>query len=98
MHDLDRPLAGVKGRWMTGLAGADAAPPAWRALIGTGPEAELRLLALTGQAMQVGFRPVPAQALTPAQPLPTLALPTMPDEARMRFRRIAREKGMVASF
>ena len=87
MRNLEKPLAAVKGRWMTGLTGADAAPEPWHALIGDTPDAELRLLALVAQAGEIGWRPaVPSLNIKP--PLPTLDLPTMPEAARIRLRRV----------
>lgn len=85
MRDLEGPLAAVKGRWMAGLSGAEAAPAAWRDLVGDGAEAELRLLALVGQAGEVGWVPT-AKTISMMPPMPTLALPPMPELARTRFR------------
>ncbi len=87
MAEIENELAAIKGRWMSGLAGSDAASANWKTLIGSGTEAELRLLALTGQALQIGFVPVPSDKLQPSRPLPELSLPVMPQAARHSFRR-----------
>jgi len=130
--DLDSELAGIKGRWMTGLAGLDAAPALWKSLILNGnsgksiddnidavddnntdstrndisntgasidsTEAELRLLALVGQALQVAFAPEPSEPLQASRILPELALPSMPDEARGYFRRLILNYNQSAEF
>lgn len=73
--------------WSGGGLAARAAPEPWRAAIGdaTGAEAELRLLALAGQARRLALRPAPREA-DPRPPLPRLALPVLPDPLRPRFR------------
>jgi len=88
MREIEGKIAGVKGRWMTGLSGAESAPDIWKPHLGEGSEAELRLLVLVGQALQIGFAPSPSDPLENAKLLPALALPTMPETARSRFRRL----------
>ena len=51
MDDLAGTIQRIKGRWTTGGAAAELAPPAWREVVGEGDEAELNLLALTGREM-----------------------------------------------
>lgn len=76
--------------WAGGGRARDAATPEWREAIGDAPglepdEAELRLLALAGQAARMTLRAASDDA--PARPdLPRLALPTLPDAVRPRFR------------
>ena len=88
MHDIETHLTGIKARWLIGGTAAEQTPPDWRDLVGSGSDAELRLVALVGQAAQVGFRPVPGDQLVPRPPLPRLPLPSPPDPARTRFRRL----------
>jgi len=92
LKELEAAFTAIKGRWMTGLEGLSAAPDQWQHQLGRGTEAELRLLALTGQALQVAFQPTPAEQLTPSTALPMLALPAMPDPARALFRRLLSQR------
>ncbi len=87
MLEVEDQIARIRGAWMAGRAAADLTPPAWREAIGQGNGAEAALVALTGQALQVLWRPVPP-ALTPRPLLPRLASPPPPDAARSRIRRI----------
>ena len=88
MREIEEALGGIKGRWMTGMEAAPAAPPAWKPLLDGKDDAELRLLALAGQVTRVAMRPLPSEKLAPAPLLPALALPGMPEDARIRFRQI----------
>ena len=88
MPDLDACLARIRGRWITGGAAAELCPPAWADTVRNNGDAELTLLALTGQATQIVFRPKPGRALTPVAPIPRLTLPPLPEAHRPRFRRI----------
>ena len=88
MHEIEPHLAQIKARWLIGGPAAEQAPADWRSLVGTGAEAELRLIALVGQAAQVGYRPAPRASLAPRPPLPALGSPSLPDAARPRFRRL----------
>lgn len=88
---LPQALAGMKGRWITGAPALETAPRDWRDLIGVdtaADDAELRLLALTGHALDTAFDPVPDGELIAAAPLPELSLPCVPPAARARFRRV----------
>ena len=93
MSELTRVINRLKGRWMAGAGGeplSSAAPSEWRA-VARGVdmmEAELRLLALVGQAEQVAFEPAPPPGLGAAPDLPALAAPVMPEDLRPRFRRL----------
>ena len=73
--------------WATGGRAANAAPGEWRDAIGTtgGDETELRLLALASQAARVALRPAMEPGPQRAD-LPKLALPTLPEAIRPRFR------------
>nr|MBX2856455.1 hypothetical protein [Paracoccaceae bacterium] len=93
MSELAKVIGRLKGRWMAGAGGeplTSAAPPEWCAVTSGVDvlEAELRLLALTGQAEQVAFEPSPPSELRTAPDLPKLAIPSMPAEVRPRFRRL----------
>ncbi len=81
-------IEAIKGRWMMGAAALDAAPAAWRAALDGDPAAEVALLALVGQAMQVTLAPQPDGALKPVPTLPRLALPPLSDRLRPDFRRL----------
>lgn len=81
-------IEAMKGRWMMGAAALDAAPAAWRAALDGDPAAEVALLALVGQAMQVTLAPQPDGVLKPVPSLPRLALPPLSDRLRPDFRRL----------
>ena len=86
--DLPMAVDAMERVWAGGGRAASAAPPAWRDAVGnaTGDEAELRLLALAAQAARLALRPVPEGDAPARAPLPRLALPTMPEGVRGRFR------------
>ncbi|MGF1551426.1 MAG: DUF5691 domain-containing protein [Paracoccaceae bacterium] len=88
MDEIANALATFSGRWSVGGSALDAAPEGWRALAERDAEPDLALLALAGQALSVGFRPVPEDALSTPAALPRLALPTLPRHLRGRFRRL----------
>lgn len=88
-------LEPLRARWMTGGTARAAAPEAWsRAVEGVDErEADLRLLAFTGQALQIALLPAPDERLSHLPALPTLAFPTLEPALRPAFRRlIAAEK------
>ena len=75
-------------RWTMGSAAAPAAA-VWRAELGAEPaEAELRLLALSGQFLGVAVTAEPPPELHTLPDIPLLALPTMPEAVRPLMRRI----------
>jgi len=78
------------GRWVNGAPSAPATPESWRPALDGLPdsEADLRRLALAGQALQTAFRPRPVPQLTIKPTLPALSLPALPDAARSLFRRL----------
>ncbi|AHE53780.1 DUF5691 domain-containing protein [Sphingomonas sanxanigenens] len=81
-------LDGVLARWTMGGAGAPAMKP-WVAMLGDDPaEAELRLLALSGQFLGTMVFAAPGSALTALPDLPTLALPSLPDGLRPLANRV----------
>lgn len=81
-------IGGVLTRWTMGSAGAPAAS-FWRAELGDDPaEAELRLLALSGQFLGVAVMTEPSSALHVMPDIPTLALPTVPEALRPLARQI----------
>ena len=90
MDDLATVIGRMKARWITGNAAHQQAPNEWLAAIGEvePEEAELRLLALAGQAVQTAFRPPVPTKLDSRPDLPPLALPRLADEHRARFCRI----------
>ncbi len=90
MAELEAALAKLKGSWMTGQPAAKHAPDDWQAVLrdASPEEAELRLVALAGQAAHIAFRPAPPDKLHERRDLPELALPPLGDEHRPLFRRI----------
>ncbi|GGF24655.1 hypothetical protein GCM10011611_33380 [Aliidongia dinghuensis] len=81
-------MGAVLTRWTMGAAAAPAASP-WRAELGAEPaEAELRLLALTGQFLGVAVTADPPVGLRTLPDVPGLALPTVPEALRPLVRRI----------
>jgi hypothetical protein len=67
-------------RWTMGGQAVGLAPSAWTNVLGSGEssEAELRLLALTGQYLGLCVAPTPATALTAVSDIPPLTLPLVP--------------------
>jgi len=96
-------LGQVLTRWTMGSAAAPVAH-IWKAEIGEDPiEAELRLLALSGQFLGMAVIAEPPADLRALPDLPALALPTLPDAARSLARRVlaagdARHKRSLAQF
>lgn len=85
-------LGAVMTRWTMGGSALAAAPPDWREGLGKEPgEAELRLLAATGQFLGAFTRPAPAGALIPLADLPRLARPPLTDALRPRARRLMQQ-------
>ncbi|MCL2716500.1 MAG: DUF5691 domain-containing protein [Alphaproteobacteria bacterium] len=86
-------LGAVLARWATGGSAAAVAPAAWVDLLGSDPtEAELRLLALSGQLLESAIA-LPttergALALRTLPDLPRLAPGTVPDRFRPVLRRL----------
>ncbi|WP_119302776.1 DUF5691 domain-containing protein [Dongia deserti] len=78
---------------MAGRSALEHCPVAWRD--GTsGDGGECALIALTGHATAVLFRPAPPAPIAPRPLLPALAFPTVPEGARPRLRRLlARKNG-----
>jgi hypothetical protein len=75
-------------RWTMGAATAPEAAP-WSAELGPEPgEAELRLLALSGQFLSVAVITEPPAGLHLLPDIPALAQPTVPDALRPLVRRI----------
>ncbi|WP_179505834.1 MULTISPECIES: DUF5691 domain-containing protein [unclassified Sphingomonas] len=82
-------LAPVITRWTMGGSAAHAAPAGWRGGLGhDAGEAELRLLALTGQLLGTMAVAEPAGDLQVLGDLPRLAKPPLPEALRPRCRRI----------
>lgn len=96
-------LGQVLTRWTMGSAAAPVAH-VWKTEIGDDPiEAELRLLALSGQFLGMAVVAEPPAGLRALPDLPALALPTLPDGARSLARRVlaagdARHKRSLAQF
>jgi hypothetical protein len=81
-------MGSVLTRWTMGSAAAPAAP-VWSAELGAEPaEAELRLLALSGQFLGVAVTAEPPPELRVLPDVPALALPTVPEALRPLVRRI----------
>ncbi len=89
----DFALGELMSAWTAGPAAAQA-PALWaEALAPGGVEAELRLLALAGHALEIGYRPQPPKELSAAAPFPKLSLPFLSAAQRARFRRILKDMG-----
>ena len=81
-------MGSVLTRWTMGSAAAPAAT-VWSAELGAEPaEAELRLLALSGQFLGVAVTAEPPLELRVLPDIPALALPTVPEALRPLVRRI----------
>ncbi len=81
-------MGSVLTRWTMGSAAAPAAP-VWSAELGAEPaEAELRLLALSGQFLGVAVTAEPPPELRVLPDIPALALPTVPEALRPLVQRI----------
>jgi hypothetical protein len=81
-------MGAVLTRWTMGSAAAPAAA-IWSGELGTEPaEAELRLLALSGQFLGVAVTAEPPAAPRVLLDIPVLALPTVPETQRPVARRI----------
>lgn len=87
MLEIEDHLARIRGAWMAGRPAADQAPAGWREAVGQGAGAEVALVALAGQALQVLFRPA-APPLVTRGLLPVLSPPTPPEATRARIRRL----------
>jgi hypothetical protein len=84
-------LGAALTRWTMGGAAAPVAPAAWAAHLGDDAgEAELRLLALSGQFLGVLVAPAPPEGLQPLPDVPVLAMPALPEAQRPLARRILR--------
>jgi len=85
--DEQEALARMRDCWFAGGTAFPLAPEPWRTLAAPNdpPTREVVLLALAGQAFQVGHRPAPPE-FRASVPLPDLSLPVMPDAARQMFR------------
>lgn len=85
IHDR---MGAVLTRWTMGSPAASAVPE-WSAALGSDPlEAELRLLALSGQFLGVAVTAEPPKGLRALPDIPRLAMPTLPDALRPLLRRI----------
>jgi hypothetical protein len=81
-------MGAVLARWTMGAPAAPAAT-AWSAELGTDPgEAELRLLALSGQFLGVAVTVEPLAGLRTLPDIPVLALPSQPEALRPLLRRM----------
>jgi hypothetical protein len=81
-------MGAIVTRWTMGSTAASAAP-FWRTELGDDPvEAELRLLALSGQFLDATVTAEPPSALRLLPDIPKLALPTVPEPLRPLVRRI----------
>lgn len=88
-------MGAVLTRWTMGSAAAPVVS-FWRAELGDDPaEAELRLLALSGQFLGIAVTAEPVSALRILPDIPALALPTLPEALRPLARRILATKKQV---
>lgn len=89
MNEAERSgLSTMRDCWISGGSALTVAPAEWQALVAgaAAEEHELLLLAIAGQAFDVGFRPAAPKTLTFRPALPTLGLPAVPDRHRPLFR------------
>ncbi|MET0245449.1 MAG: DUF5691 domain-containing protein, partial [Sphingomonas sp.] len=82
-------LGSVLARWTMGGSAVSAAPASWRPVLGDGDgEAELRLLALSGQFLGALAVAEPSGDLQPLRDIPRLSLPAIDDALRPPLRRV----------
>ncbi|WP_324695123.1 DUF5691 domain-containing protein [Novosphingobium aerophilum] len=95
-------LGSVLTRWTMGGSAVDAAPAAWRGPMGDeAQEAELRLLALSGQFLGVLTLAEPTGEVRMLADLPRLTDPPLAENLRPRARRLlqqVREPGYLRAF
>ena len=84
--DLEQSLSRMKSAWMMGGSAEAGAPPEWNKLASQSPNAELALLALSGQAIELCFQSSPSE-LAARSNIPKLQHPSLPDTHRASFRR-----------
>lgn len=80
-------LGAVLSRWTVGGPAAGEAPGAWKSVVSFGPDAELRLLALSSQFVGCMAMPVPPSDARRLADLPLLRMPTLPTPLRPLARR-----------
>ncbi|MCL2653682.1 MAG: DUF5691 domain-containing protein, partial [Propionibacteriaceae bacterium] len=95
--NLDQIYPELRGDWIGGDPALPQAPEEWRPVLdGVEPvEAERRLIALAGQALEVGFRPSLTGQANARPDLPGLTKPTMPDYCRALFRTVIAQESAV---
>jgi Family of unknown function (DUF5691) len=96
MNESERSgLFVMRDCWIGGGPAADLAPSEWEDVVAAAPAAdrERLLLAIAGQALDVGFRPAVPKTLTRRAPLPRLALPALPEALRPLFRAALKQAG-----
>jgi len=91
MIAADDVYPSLRDCWLTGASAVSRAPEEWQSLLDDADptQAELRLLALTGQLRDVALRPVPPASASTRPDLPPLDRLPMPDAARPLFRALA---------
>ncbi len=96
MNEAERNgVATMRDVWITGGAAAGLAPAEWQEIVAGAPadERERLLLAIAGQAFDIGFRPAAPKTLVTRPPLPKLDLPTVPERHRPLFRSALKNAG-----
>jgi len=89
LADLENTINKCKSRWLIGgSAVKDISSPEWQEIIGSGNDAELKLLSLVGHSVRTSLILSP-----PSEPqfhdiLPKLDLPTLDDQTRVLFRQV----------
>ncbi|MBR1086813.1 hypothetical protein JQ621_04910 [Bradyrhizobium manausense] len=96
-EEIFEAMGAVVTRWTMGATAASAAP-FWRTALGDDPvEAELRLLALSGQFLGATVTVEAPSALRVLPDIPPLALPTVPEPLRPLVRRMLAASKEAAS-
>lgn len=96
MNEAERDgLSAMRDCWIGGGMAAAMAPAAWLEALHAPPpeERERLLLAIAGQAFEIGFRPAAPKALRQRPALPKLPLPAIPEQHRVLFRSALRHAG-----
>ena len=93
--DFLQELESLKASWMIGGSSMGKLLDVWQESTRSDTFPELAMLALAGQAIQFGIRPIPAGELKRMPAIPKLKLPTIPAEARKEFQNVVRSAALT---